>query len=95
MLDFYNNGYKPFTLTEIQNPSKLVFIGDTAYVTVDGGTRSLMITAPFLFYSKSDGKTGNYDNPASGYVSETRALKHNGGANFCMADGHAKYYKKN
>ena len=22
-------------------------------------------------------------------------LRHNGGANFCMADGHAKYYKKN
>ncbi|MBQ0104976.1 MAG: DUF1559 domain-containing protein [Armatimonadetes bacterium] len=66
-------------LAEIKYPSETVFVCDVAV-----GSNS----EDYITYTESYPK---YVRNASA----TGKLRHNGGANFCMVDGHAKYYKDN
>ena len=75
---------RPVCLAEIDNSSKLVFCCDGCQ---RGGDSSQCYQCPFSMLLK-------YDNPAvfDAWGVED-PIRHNGGANFAFADGHAKYYK--
>ena len=71
---------KVYSLSELKNCSEMVFVADTSMNYADFcGYLSQEARPEFILDLYNYGwKKGN---------------RHNDGANFCMADGHAKYYK--
>ena len=93
----YDN-YPPLAQSQIKNSAQLVLFGDTVNYTTStftslGGKpchKNVNALTPFCFnyyYIESYG-------PKITKIEES-GRKHNGGANFTFADGHAKYYKPN
>ena len=86
LTEYQNSGDYPITkvysLPELKNPSKMVFVGDCSYQKHnDYGYLSKLCKPEFNLCTPS-------------YATDwIRADRHNGGCNFCFADGHAKYYK--
>ena len=71
------------SLTELKQTAHMVFAADTAYQTSSSAEWSPLAkeARPEFMMCLSD-------------ASWTSAIRHNKGANFVMADGHAKYYKE-
>ena len=84
---FNNNDpslFSPTTLSSIANSAQLVFCCDNAQRS---DKASQCYQCPFSMLLK-------YDNPDTFRAwGTTDPIRHNGGANFAFADGHAKYYK--
>ncbi|MBQ0105519.1 MAG: DUF1559 domain-containing protein [Armatimonadetes bacterium] len=74
----------PYCLAEIKNTSETVCFADTG---IGSNTGIISLGVYVVQYKNTFEDFRN--NSAFQY-----GTRHNGGANFCMADGHAKYYKK-
>lgn len=71
----HNNSRPPITLAELTRPADTAMIADTGFAPEPPRTASPM---PYVFYSRIYYRTMIYP-------------RHNGGANFAFADGHAKW----
>ena len=68
-------------LANLKNTAQMVFVSDTNHQYVSSSWYLAKVATPDYLLN-----THNYE----GWLTADR---HNGGSNFCFADGHAKYYK--
>ena len=77
------------SLSQIKSTADFVFCCDALSAPSGSYIFNIPVIGPALFWYSEYGNSGK--EAVSG---GNKPLRHNGGANFTMADGHAKYFKK-
>ena len=81
----WSANWNPVSMSQLQNTSDLVFVADVIQRTSDKATSGMGSPYTLLFHDKDYNTWKNWG--------VTDPIRHNGGCNFAMADGHAKYFK--